>query len=242
MEQADSLIIRLCPCYARGMPLSIPNNKKKRTMAPEWCAGERNEPQIKCFIMGSGQASVHNSTFNQGIIMARTFKQMIENIRKSDEVLMGAVVECSAYVLQQYHANNRKVDGAGDNLAQQLIAATPVWLRPSMQGWLQQGKRDTSMTLERAEDVASAKITGFFREQEQKREQARVKRAAAKAAPKVEKSDQSAPSESESVAVPMLTSCILDSEGNMLELSAEELSAVLETVAAMRLPKMLKAA
>lgn len=179
--------------------------------------------------------------------MARTFAQMLDLIRKSDEVLMGAVVEASGYVLHQYHANNRKVDGAGNNLAAQLITACPVWLAAPMKGWLQQGKRDPSIALEKCEDMASAKITGFFREQQVKRDTAKAKRAAAKI------SKEEAPAEVvQGATVPDAT--ILEGEarvvdvtdalvvgGEVTTLSANEAAALMAYLASLRAPKLMVA-
>lgn len=167
----------------------------------------------------------------------RTFAQMIARIKSSDEELMGSIVEASGYVLTQYHTNNRKVDGAGNNLAAQLIAVTPVWLQPSMNGWLQQGKRDATRSVEHWENVASAKITGFFRDQQVKREEAKAKRAA-KAAEKAQAkpaTEQQAPSEAEHVALPMLKSALIDDAGEMMELTSAELQAAMGAIIRVRM-------
>lgn len=165
----------------------------------------------------------------------RTFAQMIERIRKSDEELMGALVEASGYVLHQYHTHNRKVDGAGNNLAAMLLAVVPVWLQRPMRGWLQQGKRDATRDMDYWQDVATMKITGFFREQEQKRQQARAKRA--------EKAAQKSAQAAEPAAVvpaPVVaaleahTAFLCDADGTLAELTADELAAAWGAITALR--------
>lgn len=165
----------------------------------------------------------------------RTFAQMIERIRKSDEELMAALVEASGYVLFQYHANNRKVDGAGANLAATLLAAVPVWLQRPMQGWLQQGKRDATRDMDYWQDVAAAKITGFFREQEQKRQQARAKRAE-KAAQKPAQAEEPVPSVPAPIAAALeaRTAFLCDDAGTVAELTADELAAAWGAITALR--------
>lgn len=176
--------------------------------------------------------------------MARNFSQMIAAIRNSDDALRAAVCECSAYILTQYHRNNRKVDGGNVNLRDTFLAALPDWLRKEASKWpLQTGKREPQMSDACADMRAGSFVAMAFAAQETKREIAKQQREARKAAQTASKpqgdatpqpDEQTAQGADSAPAIPMLTSALIDARGELMELNAEELDAAIRAVMTVR--------
>lgn len=175
--------------------------------------------------------------------MARNFAQMIANIRKSDDALRAAVSECAAYILLQFHVNNRKVDGAGVNLRDQMLGALPAWLVKEAGKWqIQSGKRVPGMSEREAAMRADAFVGMAFAAQEEKRRIAKENREARKASRPAKEDAPETASEQSAPEVPLLKSALIDSTGNMMELSDEELHEAICAVLAVRTAQLRIAA
>lgn len=173
--------------------------------------------------------------------MPRTFSQMLQAIRKTDDALRGAVSEAASYIIFQYHVNGRKVDGAGVSLKAQLIAALPAWLQKDASRWqLDSGKRNKDMGEREATARADAFVGTAFASREETRRIARENRAA-KAAQKAQEGAAIAPEStnaSKGIATPTLemgkTSNALVLNGNTIEISAEEADALATILTSIR--------
>lgn len=125
--------------------------------------------------------------------MSRSFSQMLQAIRKTDDAMRGAVSEAASYIIFQYHVNGRKVDGAGTSLKAQFIAALPAWLQKDASKWqLDSGKRNKDMGEWEATARADAFVGAAFASREETRRIARENRAA-KAAQKAQEATAVAP-------------------------------------------------
>ena len=176
----------------------------------------------------------------------RSFTQLLNAIRKSDDVLRAAVTEACTYILMQYHTGGRKVDGANANLKDQLVAACPGWLQKEAKTWhLQSGQRAKDMTEQQAESRAGMMVALAFESQETKRRIAKDQRAAKSAAtPKADAQPKAAPTpeatviEGECEVVTIESASVLVVKGEAIELSAAEADALRDTLMALRAQMM----
>lgn len=177
----------------------------------------------------------------------RTFSQMLQAIRRSDDVLREAVSEAATYILRQYHNNGRKVDGAGVSLRAQFVQALPAWLQKEAGRWqLDSGKRVLDMSEREAQMRADAFIGVAFASQEEKRRIAKENREARKLAKAHEAPTIAPESTNESseggdtiegefeVVEAQAVGNALVIDGHMIELDADEASALVTILTQMR--------